>query len=90
MSKKGWYRGPDDIDHRARVGMSLVRVGLPIRYHFVQIKNRLIVIDTDLVEQGNVASELFPDEGLVVSPQSNDEVGTIDQFLCQLSWDVSR
>ena len=63
-------------------------VGLPIRYRFVQIKNRLIVAETDLIKQGNVQFKLFPDKELVVSPHRNDEVGSLNQFLGQLPWDV--
>ena len=62
--KKGRCRGPDDIDHRPHVGAGPLRVGLPIRHHFVQIKNRLIVAETDLIKQGNVTSKLFPNEVL--------------------------
>ena len=87
--KKGWCRGPDDIDHRPHVGAGPLRVGLPIRHHFVQIKNRLIVAETDLIKQGNVTSKLFPDEDLVVSPHCNDEVGSLDQLLGKLSLDMS-
>jgi hypothetical protein len=54
----------------------------------VQIKNRLIVAKTDLIKQRNVAPKLFPNEELMVSPHRNNEVGTFDQFLGQLSWDV--
>jgi hypothetical protein len=86
--KKGWCRGPDDIDHRAHIGGSPLMVGLPIRYRFVQIKNRLIVTETDLIKQRHVAPKLFPNEEPVVSPHRNDEVGTFDQFPGQLSWDM--
>ena len=86
--KKGRCRGPDDIDHRPHVGAGPLGVGLPIRYYFVQIKNRLIVAETDLIKQGNVASKLFPNEDLVVSPHRNDEVGSLDQLLGELSLDV--
>ena len=37
--------------------------------------------ETDLIKQGNVASEVFPNEDLVVSPHCNDKVGSLDQFL---------
>ena len=87
--KKGRCRGPDDIDHRPHVGARPLRVGLPIRHHFVQIKNRLIVAEADLIKQGNIASKLFPDEDLVVSPHRNDKVGSLDQLLGELSLDVS-
>ena len=63
-------------------------VGLPIRHHFVQIKNRLIVTETDLIEKRNFAPKLFSNEELVVSPHCNDEVGTFDQFSGQLSRDM--
>ena len=87
--KKGRCRGPDDIDHRAHVGAGPLKVALPIRHHFVQIKNRLIVAETELIKQGNVESKLFPNEDLVVSPHRNDEVGSLDQLLGELSLDVS-
>ena len=86
--KKGWCRSPDDIDHRAHVGGSPLMVGFPIRYHFVQIKNRLIVAKTDLIKQRNVAPKLFPNEELVVSPHRDDKVGPFDQFPGQLSRNV--
>ena len=76
--KKGWCRGPDDIDHRPHVGAGSLRVGLPIRHHFVQIKDRMIVSETGLIKQGNVASKLFPNEDLVVSPHCNDKVGSLN------------
>lgn len=63
-------------------------VGLPIRYGFVQIKNRLVVAETDLIKQGNVQFKLFPDEELVVSPHRNNKVGSLDQFLGKLPRDV--
>jgi hypothetical protein len=47
------------------------------------------VAETDLIKQGNVSSKLFPNEGLVVSPHRNDEVGSLDQLLGELSLDVS-
>jgi hypothetical protein len=84
--EKGRYRGPDDIDHRPHVGAGPLGVGLPIRYHFVQIQNRLIVAETDLIKQGNVASKLFPNEDLVVSPHRNDEVDSLDQLLVSCRW----
>jgi hypothetical protein len=86
--KKGRCRGPDDIDHRPHVGASPLEVGLPIRHHFVQIQNRLIVTETDLIKQGNGASEVFLNEDLVVLPHRNDEVGGLDQLLGELSLDV--
>jgi hypothetical protein len=55
----------------------------------MQIQNRLVVAETELVKQGNVSSKLFPNEGLVVSPHRNDEVGSLDQLLGKLSLDVS-
>ena len=55
----------------------------------MQIKDRMIVAETDLIEQGNVSSKLFPNEGLVVSPHCNDEVGSLDQLLGKLSLNVS-
>jgi len=76
--KKDWCRGPDDVDHRPHIGARLLRIGLPVRHHFVQIKNRLIVGKTDLIKQGNVTSKLFPNEDLVVSPHRNDKVGSLD------------
>ena len=87
--KKGRCRVPDDIDHRPHVGARPLRVGLPVRHHFVQIKNRLIVAKTDLMKQGNVTSKLFPDEDLVVSPHRNHKVGSLDQLLGELSLDMS-
>ncbi len=45
--------------------------------------------ETELIKQGNVSSKLFPNEGLVVSPHRNDEVGSLDQLLGKLSLDVS-
>ena len=59
-------------------------VGLPIRHHFVQIKNRLIVTETDLIKQRNVAPKLFSNEDLVVAPHCNDEVGTFDRLFIGL------
>jgi hypothetical protein len=44
---------------------------------------------TDLIKQGSVASKFFPDEDLVVSPHRNNEVGSLDQLLGELSWDMS-
>ncbi|HXT66686.1 MAG TPA: hypothetical protein VN657_07830 [Nitrospiraceae bacterium] len=60
-------------------------VGLPIGHHFMQIKNRLIVTETDLIKQRNATPKLFLNEALMVSPHCNDEVGTFDQFPGQLS-----
>jgi len=88
--KKGWCRGPDDIDHRAQVGTSPITVGLPIQYRGVQIKGRLIEAETDLIKQGNVAPILFSNKHLVILPHRNDEVGTFDHFLGQLSCDMCR
>ena len=87
--KKGWCRGPDDIDHRTHIGAGPLRVSFPIRHRFMQIQNRLVVAETDLIKQRNVSSILFPDEGLVVSPHRNDDVGSLDQFLGKLSLDVT-
>jgi len=86
--KKGRCRGPDDIDHRPHVGAGLLGVGLPIRHYFVQIQNRLVVTETDLIKERNVASKLFPNKDLVVSPHRNDEIGSLDQLLGELSLDV--
>ena len=90
VRKNGWCCGPDDIDHRAHVGAGSVRVGLPIRHHFVQIQNRRVVAETEMIKQGNVTSKLFPDEDLVISPHRNDEVGSLDQLLGKLSLNMSR
>ena len=84
VRKDGWRRSPDDIDHRAHVGAGSIGVGLPIWYHFVQIQNRLVVAETNLIEQGNVASKLFPYEDLVVSPHCHNEVCGLDQLLGKL------
>jgi hypothetical protein len=54
----------------------------------MQIQNRLIVTETDLIKQGNVASEVFQNEDLVVSPHRNDEVGSLDQLLGELPLNV--
>jgi len=54
----------------------------------MQIKNRMVVAETDLIKQGNVASEVFQNEDLVVSSHRNDKVGSLDQFLGELSLDV--
>jgi hypothetical protein len=54
----------------------------------MQIKNRMVVAETDLIKQGNVASEVFQNEDLVVSSHRNDEVGSLDQLLGELSLDV--
>jgi hypothetical protein len=54
----------------------------------MQIKNRMVVAETNLIKQGNVTSEVFPNEDLVVSPHCNDEVGSLDQLLGELSLDV--
>jgi hypothetical protein len=51
----------------------------------VQIKNRLIVAETDLIKEWNIVPKLFPNIGLVVSPHRQNEVGSLDQFLGQLS-----
>ena len=72
--KKGRRHCPDDIDHRAHVGAGLRRIAFPIRQDFVQIKNRLILAETDLSKQGNITSVSFPNEGLVVSPHRNNKV----------------
>ena len=85
---KGRYRSPDGIDHRPHVSSGSLAVGLPIRYHFVHIKNRLIVTETDLIKQRNVAAKLFPNEDLVVSPHRNDEVGSPNEISGELSLDV--
>ena len=87
--KKSRCRGPDDIDHRPHVGAGPLRVGLPIRHHFMQIKNRLIVAKTDLIKQRDIMSKLFPNEDLVVSSHCNDKISSLDQLLGELSWDVS-
>ena len=86
--KKGRCRGPDGIDRRAHVGAGPLMIGLPIRYRFVQIKNRLVMPETDLIKQRYVTSKLFSDKDLVVSPHRNDEVGSLNQFLGLLPWDV--
>jgi len=44
----------------------------------MQIKDRMIVSETGLIKQGNVASKLFPNEDLVVSPHCNDKVGSLN------------
>ena len=67
------------------MGAGPLKVGLPIRHHFVQIKNRLVVAETDLIKQRNVTSKLFPDKDLVISPHCNDEIGSVDEFLGELS-----
>jgi hypothetical protein len=86
--KKGRCRGPDDIDHRPHVGAGPLGVSFPVRYRFMQIQNRLIVAETDLIKQGNVASEVFQNEDLVVSSHRNDEVGSLDQLFGGLSLNV--
>lgn len=55
----------------------------------MHIQNRLVVAETELIKQGHVSSKLFPNEGLVVSPHCNDEVGSLDQLLGKLSLNVS-
>src|SRR5580765_8123725 len=87
--KKGRCRGPDDINHRPHVSPSSLRVGLPIRYRFVHVKNRLIVAEADLIKQGNVSSKLFPNEDLVVSPHCNHKIGRVDQLLGELPLDMT-
>ena len=87
--KKGRCRGPDDIDHRPYIGARPLRVGLPVRNHFVQIKNRLIVVKTDLIKQRNITSKMLPNEDLVVSSHCNDKISSLDQLLGELSWDMS-
>ena len=87
--KNGWCRGPDGIDHRPHIGTSPLRVCLPIRHDFVQIQNRLVEAETDLIKQRNLASKLFPDEDLVVSPHCHNEVGRLDQLFGELSLDVT-
>ena len=62
----------------------------PNRHHFVQIQNRRVVAETEMIKQGNVTSKLFPDEDLVISPHRNDEVGSLDQLLGKLSLNMSR
>src|SRR5215831_10643915 len=89
VGEKGRCRGPDDINHRPHVSPGLLGVGLPIRYRFVQIKNRLIVAEADLIKQGSVASKLFPNEDLVVSPHCNDKIGSVDQLLGELPLDMT-
>src|SRR4029077_2282608 len=75
--KKGWCCGPDAINYRTYIGAGPLRVSFPIRYRFMQIKNRMVVTETDLIKQGNVASKLFPNEDLVVSPHCNDKIGSL-------------
>jgi len=86
--KNGRCRSPDDIDHRPDLGAGSLRVGFPVRHHFVQIQNRLVVAETNLIKERNITPKLFPNKDLVVSPHRHDEVGSLDHLLGKLSLDT--
>lgn len=85
-----WCRGPNHIDHGPHIGARPFRITLPLRYDFMQIKDWLVVPETDLIKERNIAPELFPNIGLVVSPHRENEVGSLDQLLSELSLHMCR
>jgi len=83
-----WRCVPNVINERLDVPAGAIRIVLPIREGFVQIENRFVFVESNLVEQDSMAAELLSDPFPVVEPHRDDQVDSIEQVMRQFSLNV--
>lgn len=81
-------RDPNLIHHGPDIGAGLLGISRPFRHHFVEIQNRPVLAQADLIKEGRFTPEPFLNVILVVSSHRHDEVGSLDQLPGQLSLDM--
>lgn len=73
------------INHRNHIDPSLRLILFPIRQRLMHIKDRLVSLKAELIEEGDRQSKQLSHRFLMITPHRHDTVGLIEQRACHLA-----
>lgn len=78
------------IDDRLDIFSCLDDIPFPIREGFVEVEDRFVFAEGDLIKKGDMQSELGLKELAMTQAHGDDEITSLNHFLCQCSRNMGR